>query len=110
MEEKGQEESEKYKRAREVMKQGQEYHRDTDKDVYREKKMAENFIWEYEKLKGESVMGIYGGAHVELTQADYGTGLMDNMALQLREKYREKLVTEDLWTHLTNQIFNRKKP
>ena len=97
LEEKGQEESEKYKRAREVMKQGQEYYMDTDKDVYREKKMAENFIWEYEKLKGESVMGIYGGAHVELTQADYGTGLMDNMALQLREKYREKLVIEDLW-------------
>lgn len=96
LEEKGQTGSEKYKRAREVMKQGQEYYMDTDKDVYREKKMAENFIWEYEKLKGESVMGIYGGAHVELMQADYGTGLMDNMALQLREKYREKLVTEDL--------------
>lgn len=95
LEGKGEAESEKYKRAREVMKQGQEYYMDTDKDVYREKKMTENFIWEYEKLKGESIMGIYGGAHVDLAQVDYGTGLMDNMALQLQEKYQEKLVTED---------------
>ncbi len=31
-----------------------------------------------------------------MEQVDYGTGLMDNMALRLQEKYQEKLVTEDL--------------
>lgn len=98
LEEKGQADSEKYKRAQEVMKQGEVLYSSSEEEgmAYREKKMAENFIWEYEKLKGESIMGIYGGAHVEMEQVDYGTGLMDNMALRLQEKYQEKLVIEDL--------------
>ena len=98
LEEKGQADSEKYKRAQEVMKQGEVLYSNSEEEgmVYREKKMAENFIWEYEKLKGENIMGIYGGAHVEMEQVDYGTGLMDNMVLRLQEKYQEKLVTEDL--------------
>lgn len=99
LEEKGQAGSEKYKRAREVMQQGEVLYSSSEEEgmAYREKKMAENFIWEYEKLKGESIMGIYGGAHVELEQVNYGTGFIDSMALQLQEKYQEKLVTEDLW-------------
>ena len=98
LEETGQADSEKYKRALEVMKQGEIFYKNSEEEgfVYCEKKMVENFIWEYEKLKGESIMGIYGGAHVQMEQVDYGKGFIDDMAIQLHEKYQERLITEDL--------------
>jgi hypothetical protein len=61
--------SEKYLQAQELMKKGKrlykKYGGEWD-DAYREKIIVENFICEFEKLDGESVMGIYGVYHIVL--------------------------------------------
>lgn len=91
----GQENSSNYKRAQEVMEQGEHYYKEDDRnvrDVYREGKLVENFIWEFEQLKGKDIMGIYGGAH---TNKGYSKEL-PSMAEQLKEKYQGKVHTEDL--------------
>ena len=51
--------------AQEAIEQGKFFYEHSD-DVYRENKMAENFIREFDRLTGENVMGIYGGAHTGL--------------------------------------------
>lgn len=73
-------ECEEYKRAQEVMAQGQAWYEEYNCDwEYREKTMIDNFIWDYNKLTEKAlengnlvmdetgklplVMGIYGGAH-----------------------------------------------
>lgn len=91
----GQQDSEEYKRAQEVMEQGK-YFYDNDDHVYRENKMAENFAYEYDKLGGESVMGIYGGAHTGLEDLDYSTQTIPCMANQLKQKYGSIVSSEDL--------------
>ncbi|WP_339221236.1 hypothetical protein [Paenibacillus sp. FSL H8-0332] len=79
----------------EAIQQGLRYYRSYD-DVYRENKMTENFIREFEKLGNESIMGIYGSAHTGVDQLDYVTQSVPCMANQLHKYYGGNLYTEDL--------------
>lgn len=82
----GWEDSEEYNLAQEAIKQGQYFYSYSD-DIYRENKLVENFIREFDKLAGESVMGIYGGAHTDFDAMDYMTGTVPSMANQLKQRY-----------------------
>ncbi|GIO35612.1 hypothetical protein J41TS12_04730 [Paenibacillus antibioticophila] len=88
-------ESEQYTLTTEAIQQGRLYYSKED-DVYRENKMTENFIREFEKLDGESIMGIYGVAHTGLDGMDYHTQSVPSMANQLQEHYGDNLSSEDL--------------
>ncbi len=87
--------SEKYTLTMEAIQQGQVYYRN-DNGVYRENKMTENFIREFEKLGNESVMGIYGSAHTGLDELDLGTQSIPCMANQLQENYGDNIYSENL--------------
>lgn len=86
--------SEQYILTQEAIEQGRYYYNKSD-DVYRENKMVENFIREFDKLNGESVMGIYGAAHTGLDALDF-SGSVPCMANQLKERYKEQIHTEDI--------------
>mgnify|MGYP005760424791 CR=1 FL=1 len=89
LEENGMEGSEEYALAQEAIEQGVEYYRQRD-EVYRENRMAENFIREYEELDGEAVMGIYGLNHTDPDAMNY-TGKVPSMASQIEERYGDRL-------------------
>lgn len=95
LESNGQKGSEQYHLAQEASEQGQ-YYRQYSDDTYRENKLAENFIREYEKLKGASVMGIYGSAHAQTDAMEFMAGEVPCMANQLYQKYQDALYSEDL--------------
>lgn len=97
----GQEGSALYWEAAAAMDQGMAYY-SCDGEVgrfYRENAMALNFIRAFDKLDGESVVGFYGGAHVE-PQMYEGFA---NMAVQLGWHYGENLHTEDLSQNLLEE-------
>lgn len=94
----GKKDTEEYELALENYKQGETYYgfqkegKEREGYDYREECMIANFIREYEKLPNEFVMGIYGWAHADLDGfMYYGTGKINNMAKQLREKYDDAL-------------------
>lgn len=87
--------SEAYTLTTEAIEQGRLFYSQED-DVYRENKMTENFIREFEKLGSESIMGIYGSAHTALDGMDYVTQSVPCMANQLQEHYGDNLYSEDL--------------
>lgn len=58
--------------------------------------MAENFIREFDKLSGESVMGIYGSSHTNIDAMDYNTQSVPCMANQLKESYNDNIHSENL--------------
>jgi hypothetical protein len=89
------ESSEQYLLTQEAIEQGKYYYGRSD-DAYRENKMAENFIREFDKLNGENVMGIYGGAHTGLDAMDYNTRSVPCMANQLKKRYGDAVFSEDL--------------
>ncbi|AWV35079.1 hypothetical protein [Paenibacillus odorifer] len=88
-------ESEKYTLTMEAIRQGRVFYSKED-GVYRENKMTENFIREFEKLSNESVMGIYGSAHTGLDEMDYTTQTIPCMANQLQEHYGFNIYSENL--------------
>lgn len=94
LESKQMEDSEQYWIARKNIDQGIKFYRDEDA-VYRENKMAENFIREYDKLDGESIMGIYGAAHTGLDDMDI-TGEVPSMGNQIAEHYGSRVHSKDL--------------
>lgn len=96
LEEKGLRDSEQYLLAKEAIAQGEQFYEDVD-FAYREDRMVENFIRAFDSLHGESVMGIYGGAHTDADAMDYETGTVPSMAMQLKERYGDALHTEDLY-------------
>lgn len=87
--------SEQYLLAQEAIEQGKYFYGNSD-DAYRENKMAENFIREFNNLSGESVMGIYGGAHTGFDGMDYTTRSVPSMANQLKKVYGNNIYSEDL--------------
>lgn len=89
--------SKRYKRAQEIIEQGQQYYQEKDA-LYRENKMIENFKWAFDALENESIMGIYGAYHTPV-DADKSTLIM---ATSLKETYNEQLTSEDL-TCLVNE-------
>lgn len=95
LKENGQEGSKVYQLSQENIEQGKYYYQHSDQ-VYRENKMAENFVRELEDLNGKSVMGIYGLAHTRTDAMDYATNTVPCMANQLYQKYGNALYTEDL--------------
>ncbi|HOP93520.1 MAG TPA: hypothetical protein PLP24_09145 [Acetivibrio thermocellus] len=94
LEENNLKDSEKYRLAHEAVKQGKYYYENSD-DVYRENKMVENFIREYDALNGECMMGIYGNAHTSLDAMDF-TDSVPCMANQLKDIYKDIIYSEDL--------------
>lgn len=87
--------SQEYQLAKESVEQGRYYYSKND-DVYRENKMVENLIREYEELSNEDIMGIYGNAHIAIEAKDYATNSIPCMANQLSKLYKDRLFTEDL--------------
>lgn len=87
-----------YVLAQEAIEQGRYYYKHND-DVYRENKMTENFIREYDNLSGVNIMGIYGGAHTELDAMDF-TNSVPCMANQLKERYGDAVQSEEDLTWL----------
>lgn len=83
----GKEDTEEYRLAEEAAEQGRYYKENSNDDEYREGKMAENFIREFDKLDGLSVMGIYGGAHTAIGGTARGTQSVPCMANQLHGRY-----------------------
>lgn len=88
-------ESEEYTLSKEAIEQGRIFYSNEDSE-YREKKMTENFIREFDKLGGKSIMGIYGSAHTVLNGIAYGTDSLPCMANQLRASYVENIFSENL--------------
>ena len=86
--------SEQYLLAKETIEQGKYYYTHLD-DVYRENMMVKNFIREFDKLNGESIMGIYGAAHTGLDAMDYSNSV-PCMANQLKKYYGDNIHSEDL--------------
>lgn len=95
LKEKNLENTEYFLLTHEAINQGRYYYKYSD-NVYRENKMVENFIREFDKLNGENVMGIYGGAHTEFGAMEYMTHSVPNMATQLKERYGDNIFSEDL--------------
>lgn len=91
----GQEESESYQLAQENIQQGKRYYQYSD-NVYRENRMADNFLREFDNLGAEAVMGIYGTAHTGVEAMEYSTGRIPCMANQLKEYYGDKLHSVNL--------------
>ena len=89
------ENTEQYLLTQEAIEQGKYYYEHSD-DVYRENKMAENFIREFDKLKDVNIMGIYGGAHTDFDATDYMTESIPNMASQLKQRYGDNIYSENL--------------
>lgn len=92
--ERGQGDTERYRCAQDNVEQGRRYYKDADEE-YRENAMAENFAREFDRLGGESVMGVYGAAHTGL-EAREGPGAVPCMAGQLAELYGGAVHSEDL--------------
>ncbi|HWR23553.1 MAG TPA: hypothetical protein VN366_08760 [Feifaniaceae bacterium] len=86
--------SAQYILAQEAIAQGKYYYAHAD-DAYRENKMTENFIREYDGLNGADIMGIYGGAHTGLDAMDF-TGSVPCMANQLKGRHGDAVQSEDL--------------
>lgn len=89
------ENSNQYQITQNVIEQGKYYYENSD-DAYRENKMVENFVREFEALDGESIMGIYGAAHIGIESMEYNTKLVPSMANQLYKSYGDSLHSEDL--------------
>lgn len=87
--------SEQYLLTEDSIEQGKYYYKNSD-DVYRENKMAENFIREFNNLDGKNVMGIYGGAHTGFDAMDYSTHSVPCMANQLKKVYGDAIHSEDI--------------
>lgn len=88
--------SEEYRLTQQAIEQGKTYYGDAqNKDVYRENTMVNNFMREFDALRDESVMGIYGAAHTGLDQLNHSQEC-ENMATQLRACYGGQLSSEDL--------------
>lgn len=95
LEENNLENTDQYILAQEAIEQGKYFYKHSD-NVYRENKMVENFIREFDALKDENIMGIYGSAHTNFDAMEYMTNSVPCMANQLKEYYSDAIHSEDL--------------
>jgi hypothetical protein len=93
--ENGLDNSEQFQSAVDAIKQGKEYNT-YHNEVYRENMLTENFIREFDKLDGESVVGFFGEAHTILDGMDRVTNSVPCMANQLVTHYGDIVHSEDL--------------
>lgn len=89
------EDTDDYVLSKEAIEQGKLFYDKLDHG-YRETKMTENFIREFDKLKSENIMGIYGGAHTDFKAMDYNTNSVPSMANHLKKRYGDSIHIEDL--------------
>ncbi|MBQ3911600.1 MAG: hypothetical protein II694_01340 [Lachnospiraceae bacterium] len=80
----GLKDTEKYVLASECRKQGIQFY-DQYSSYYRETKMAENFIAEFERIGEKEIVGFYGGAHADYISNDR------SMAGMIKDKYGDLL-------------------
>jgi len=97
----GLENSENYTLALEAIDQGKKFYENGNWD-YRENRMVENFIREFNQLQNVDVMGIYGSAHTSIGALDR-SGKVPAMANQLHKIYGDHISTESL-VYLTKDI------
>ena len=88
--------TEQYLLTLEAIEQGKRFYKYLDWE-YRTTKMTENFIREFDNLRDQDVMGIFGAAHTTLG-GGWMLGLpnVPTMADRLRERYGDSVHTEDL--------------
>jgi hypothetical protein len=91
--------SEAYGLAEASVRQGEIFYENHDLDAYRESKMIENFIREFDSLDGESIMGVYGNAHICIGDIEENGVVTPTMAKGLQPRYGDAVHTEDL-SHL----------
>jgi len=92
----GMTDTQEYQLASEAIEQGKRYYGEGVPDhVYRENTMVSNFIREFELLDGQSVMGIYGTAHIYLDKLNH-TGECDSMGKQLVSHFGDLITSEDI--------------
>lgn len=94
LEENGLTDTEEYALALESIEQGRYFYANNCDFYYREEKMTENFMREFNALNGECVMGIYGSAHTD-PEGEYPT-YSDCMAKRLKATYGNALYSVDL--------------
>lgn len=99
----GQEESEKYLLTQENIEQGRHYYEHAD-NTYRETKLIENFVREFDGLDGRDVMGIYGSAHTGTEAMEYSKGRIPCMANQLKQRYGDALYSENLGLSVRSDV------
>ena len=87
--------SRQYFLTQEAIEQGKAFYVHVD-EAYRENKMTQNFIREFDSLKGKNVMGIYGGAHTGLDTIACNTNSIPCMANQLKSRYGKAVHSQDL--------------
>lgn len=88
---------ENYKLTQEANEQGKTFYNDGTYDwAYRENTMAENFTREFDKLNGESVMGIFGVDLANIDAIDSHTHSVQSMAGQLYAVYGDAVHSEDI--------------
>lgn len=103
LQERGLEHTEQYRLTGEAIEQGVYYREHAEDPVYRENTMVENFMREFDKLKGESVMGIYGASHTGLAAMNFN-GSAPSMANQLKSCYGDAVQSVDLtWLALKTE-------
>jgi len=92
----GLENSENYNLTLEAIEQGKKFYNNGNEDWdYRENRMVENFIREYNQLQNEDIMGIYGAKHTNKTAFD-PLEKVPTMAKQLSKIYRDQISSESL--------------
>jgi hypothetical protein len=101
LEEEGKEDTEEYRITVENNESGKKFYdlgnyETIESANYREQKMVEYFIREYEALSGEFIMGIYGWGHLELDSTHCCEGTDQQMVIQLKEKYGDLIQVEGM--------------
>ncbi|MBQ7873725.1 MAG: hypothetical protein IJ306_00990 [Oscillospiraceae bacterium] len=99
LEENGMKDSEEYRLALENLEDGKYFYDTLDPNLadgykawdFREEKMAENFIREFDSLGGESVMGIYGSSHTPLDGMSNYNRNLPCMANMIHQNYGESV-------------------
>ncbi|KAB3525443.1 hypothetical protein [Alkaliphilus serpentinus] len=97
--------TEMYQLNEEAIKQEKHFIATRD-DSYREKMLVENFIREFNKLKDENIMGIYGAAHISMEEITMESHTFDSMGKQLRELYGGRITLVDLPSELLNALLD----
>ncbi len=99
--------SKRYDRAMESIKQGKNFYSKKNGDRYREKCLTENFLREYESVKGEDVFGVFGSVHT--AKSVTGRGSFATMGMNLLKAgldYNEFNLSDMIWKKSPDHIIN----
>lgn len=79
----------------------------TRDDSFRENKIVENFIREFNNLNDESIMVIYGAAHLGMEKITKQSHTFDTMGKQLSQLYSNRITLIDLSNELLNALLDQ---